>query len=104
MVLGRPCGKGLPPPAPVPAAPFQTVLVDNHEVTEFGEDVHTHPVTQRKDKSRPPITPKLGLEEERAGQVAESLDSLPEEADERPSWRGAERNPCLGGSQAWLQR
>ena len=61
----------------VPAAPFQTVVVDNHEAAEFGEEVHNHPVTQRKDESRTPITHKLALDEESEGQVTERLDSLP---------------------------
>lgn len=71
-------------------APFQPVVVDNHESTEFGEDVHTHPVTQRKDESRTPITPKLALDEEREGQVAERLDSLLAGGGRREAKQGGE--------------
>lgn len=61
---------GSAPTPVVPTAPFQTVGMDNHEATVFGEDVHTHPVTQRKDESRTPVTPKLALDEKRKEQIA----------------------------------
>lgn len=69
---------GSAPSPVVPAAPCQTVGVDNHEATEFGDNVHAHPVTQKKDESRTPITPKLALDEEREEQMAGRLDSLPD--------------------------